>query len=121
MATLENDGDEAQPDGDMRAPSRFVTARELAELLGVSTETVLRWTRDGKLPGFRMPGGALRYRDSDLALWLSERATDRPRPKPRRATAAVGRTVARNSRPEKAGGDDRAVHSTRSGVQAELW
>jgi excisionase family DNA binding protein len=121
MATLENDSDEAGPGGDVPAVSRFVTARELAERLGVSTETVLRWTRDRKLPGFRMPGGALRYRESDLAVWLSERATDRPRTKARRATAAAGGTVGRNSSPKEAGGGDRAVHSTRSGVQTELW
>ena len=54
---------------------RLLTAREVGERLGVSTETVLRWTRRGDLPGFRLPGGALRYRESDLSAWLEERAT----------------------------------------------
>lgn len=120
MAALENDGHELQPDGSATDPSRLVTAREVAGRLGVSTETVLRWTRDGNLPGFRMPGGALRYRESDLAAWLSKRATNRPRTEPRRATAAR-RTVADNGRAKQAGGGDRAVDPTRSGVQAELW
>lgn len=54
----------------------LLTAREVAQLLGVSSETVLRWTRDGKLPGFRLPGGALRYRETELEGWLTERATN---------------------------------------------
>ena len=34
----------------------LLTARELGELLGVSSETVLRWTRNGELPAIRLPG-----------------------------------------------------------------
>jgi excisionase family DNA binding protein len=54
-----------------------LTAREVAELLGVSTETVLRWTRRGDLPAIRLPGGAIRYRADSLEEWLSVRATSR--------------------------------------------
>jgi excisionase family DNA binding protein len=54
---------------------KLLTAREVGERLSVSTETVLRWTRTGKLPGFRLPGGALRYREEARALWLDEKAT----------------------------------------------
>ena len=54
---------------------QLITARVVAEQLNVCTETVLRWTRDGKLPGFRLPGGALRYREDDIAEWLGSRAT----------------------------------------------
>jgi excisionase family DNA binding protein len=54
---------------------KLLTAREVGERLSVSTETVLRWTRSGKLPGFRLPGGALRYREDALTLWLDERST----------------------------------------------
>ncbi|MBA2637970.1 MAG: helix-turn-helix domain-containing protein [Solirubrobacterales bacterium] len=35
----------------MTAP--LLTAREVADLLGVSSETVLRWTRRGDLPAIR--------------------------------------------------------------------
>ena len=52
----------------------LLTAREVAELLSVSTETVLRWTRLGDVPAFRLPGGALRFRLDELELWLEERA-----------------------------------------------
>jgi excisionase family DNA binding protein len=54
---------------------RLLTAREVAELLGVSAETVLRWTRRGDLLAIRLPGGAVRYRESELDEWLTERAT----------------------------------------------
>lgn len=54
---------------------RLLTAREVAERLGVSPATVLRWTRQGVLPGFRLPSGALRYRESAIEAWLAERAT----------------------------------------------
>ena len=54
---------------------RLLTARQVAELVGMSTETVLRWTRKGTLPAIRLPGGALRYREADLEQWLEGRAT----------------------------------------------
>jgi len=53
---------------------RLLTAREVAAVLGVSTETVLRWTRRGVLPGFRLPSGQLRFRSEELEAWLAQRA-----------------------------------------------
>jgi excisionase family DNA binding protein len=53
----------------------LLTARQVAELLGVSPETVLRWTRRGALPAIKLPGGALRFREDELDGWLEERAT----------------------------------------------
>jgi excisionase family DNA binding protein len=53
----------------------LLTARRVAEQLGVSPETVLRWTRRGDLPAVRLPGGAIRYREDDLDEWLAGRAT----------------------------------------------
>src|SRR4051794_37887715 len=53
---------------------RLLTARELAAELGVSAETVLRWTRRGELPGFRLPGGAIRYQPAAIEAWLAEHA-----------------------------------------------
>jgi excisionase family DNA binding protein len=55
--------------------SGLLTAREVADLLGVSTETVLRWTRRGDLPAIRLPGGAIRFREDMLDEWLSLRET----------------------------------------------
>jgi excisionase family DNA binding protein len=53
----------------------LLTAREVAHRLGVSPETVLRWTRRGELPAIRLPGGAIRYREHELDGWLEERVT----------------------------------------------
>jgi excisionase family DNA binding protein len=54
---------------------RLLTAREVAGLLGFSTETILRWARQGKLPVVRLPGGAIRFRPDDLDRWLTAHAT----------------------------------------------
>ena len=54
---------------------RLLTARELGDLLGVSAETVLRWTRRGELPAIKLPGGAIRYQPEALEAWLDEHAT----------------------------------------------
>ena len=51
----------------------LITARQLAETLGVSTETVLRWTRRQELPAIRLPGGAIRYRANEIETWLDSR------------------------------------------------
>jgi len=57
---------------------QLLTARAVADLLGVSTETVLRWTRRGDLPALRLPGGAIRYREPDLDEWIAARMTTQP-------------------------------------------
>ncbi|HEY7207004.1 MAG TPA: helix-turn-helix domain-containing protein [Gaiellaceae bacterium] len=57
---------------------RLLTAREVADRLGFSIDTVLRWTREGTLPGYRISGtkrGRLRYDPADLEALLDERAT----------------------------------------------
>jgi excisionase family DNA binding protein len=55
--------------------TRLLTARAVAELLGVCPETVLRWIRDGDLPAIRLSRGAIRIDESELEGWLMERAT----------------------------------------------
>lgn len=35
---------------------RYVTAREVAEHLGLSPDTILRYYREGRIPGRRLPG-----------------------------------------------------------------
>jgi excisionase family DNA binding protein len=56
----------------------LLTARAVADMLDVSAETILRWTRRGELPAIRLPGGALRYRSGVLEEWLSVREIERP-------------------------------------------
>jgi excisionase family DNA binding protein len=61
---------------------RLLTAREVGELLGLSTETVLRRYRAGELPGFRLASNVLRFDPADVDEWLDNRrrrvAGDRP-------------------------------------------
>jgi excisionase family DNA binding protein len=55
---------------------RLLTARAVADMLGVSAETVLRWHRRGEFEGVvvPLPGGAIRFREDELDRWLTERA-----------------------------------------------
>jgi excisionase family DNA binding protein len=55
--------------------SPLLTAREVADVVGVPSETVLRWARRGELPAIRLPGGAIRVRENVLDEWLRERST----------------------------------------------
>jgi excisionase family DNA binding protein len=54
---------------------RLLTARDVAEQLGVSPETMLRWHRDGKVPGIRLPSGAIRFHPAAIEEWLSAHGT----------------------------------------------
>jgi excisionase family DNA binding protein len=40
----------------MPAGERYVTAREVADRVGLSADTILRYYRDGRIPGRRLPG-----------------------------------------------------------------
>lgn len=56
----------------------WMTAAEVAELLGVSAETVRRYIRLDQLPANRLPSGHLRIRRAD-AEKLLPREDDEPR------------------------------------------
>jgi excisionase family DNA binding protein len=52
---------------------RLLTARELGELLGISSATVLDWFEANRLPGFRLggrKGGPVRFRVSEVEAVL---------------------------------------------------
>jgi excisionase family DNA binding protein len=46
-----------------------MTARELGDLLGFSSATVVDWTEAGRVPAFKI-GGRLRFRVSEVEAWL---------------------------------------------------
>jgi excisionase family DNA binding protein len=59
---------------------RLLTAREVAERLGLSIETVLRWAATEKLPSFELSTRAIRFRESEIDAWIEAQkrgATDR--------------------------------------------
>lgn len=58
---------------------RLLTTRDVAELLGLSPDAVLRRWRAGELPGFRLSSKVLRFRESEVLAWL-EGHREGPRP-----------------------------------------
>ena len=52
---------------------RLLRTRDVAALLDVSCETVLRWHRSGKLAGgHRLASNVLRFSESEIERWLYE-------------------------------------------------
>ena len=49
---------------------RLLTTREVAELLGLSPESVLRRWRRKEIPGYRLASNVLRFRESEIQGWL---------------------------------------------------
>jgi excisionase family DNA binding protein len=49
---------------------RLLTARDVAELVGLSTETILRRYRAGEIPGFRLASNVLRFDRAEVEAWL---------------------------------------------------
>jgi excisionase family DNA binding protein len=58
---------------------RLLTAREVAELIGVSTSTFLDWWEAGRVPGFRLggKGGPVRFRLSEVLAWIETKRRGR--------------------------------------------
>ncbi len=79
---------------------RLLTAREIAERINVSTETVLRWTRLGELPAIRLPSGQLRYREAEVEARIAEWATPSRGVSTTPASAARGVTYLASTTPE---------------------
>ena len=55
-----------------RPRERYVTAREVADRMGLAPDTILRYYREGRIPGHRMPGTVrpVRFRWSEVeAAW----------------------------------------------------
>lgn len=57
----------------MNTAAPLLTTRQVAQLLNVSPDTVLRRWRAGELPGYRIASNALRFDADEVAAWLEER------------------------------------------------
>jgi excisionase family DNA binding protein len=55
--------------------SAYLTCAQVADELGVSTRTVLRWVDRGELEAVRLPGGRLRVSQAALAGHLASWST----------------------------------------------
>jgi excisionase family DNA binding protein len=88
---------------------RLLTTREVAIILRVSPETVLRWVRRGKLDARRLPGGELRFPEQALQDWLAARATPGQgvRPTSTDAALAASQPVLVSSVPRPTDDDDK--------------
>jgi excisionase family DNA binding protein len=53
--------------------SAFLRVADVAEEVGVSARTVLRWLDAGELPCLRLPGGAIRIPHDAYLAWLEDR------------------------------------------------
>jgi excisionase family DNA binding protein len=53
----------------------LLDAKSVAAILGVHQNTVLKLTRSGNLPGFRL-GRYWRFRRGDMANWVAEKLPD---------------------------------------------
>jgi excisionase family DNA binding protein len=54
-----------------RADEEYLSVREVAMRLHVSTQTILGWISSGQLRALRTPTGRLRIRKSDVARLLT--------------------------------------------------
>jgi len=56
----------------------YLRTRDVADLLNVSCETILRWHRSGRLPGGHRLNGSnvLRFDADELQVWLSTTRTE---------------------------------------------
>lgn len=61
----------------MSKAERLLTAREVGEMLSMSTEPVLRRWRAGEIPGFRIASNVLRFDPADIEAWLCGCRTQR--------------------------------------------
>jgi predicted DNA-binding transcriptional regulator AlpA len=57
---------------------RLLTARAVGELVGLSTEAVLRRWRRGELRGYSLATNVLRFRPEDVHAWLESLARGGP-------------------------------------------
>ena len=55
--------------------SSYLTCAQVAEEVGVSTRTILRWIEAGDLPAIRLPGGRLRISETALVAAVASWAT----------------------------------------------
>jgi excisionase family DNA binding protein len=57
------------------AVGAWQTVADVADHLGVSTRTVLRWVERGELKALRLPGGRLRISQTAYNAWIAAHTT----------------------------------------------
>jgi excisionase family DNA binding protein len=54
------------------AIEKLIGPKEAGDVLAIKTDTLYKWTAEGKIPFLKI-GGALRFRPSALQAWIQER------------------------------------------------
>ena len=55
--------------------SSYLRVADVAEDVGVSPRTVLRWVARGELPALHLPGGRLRISQTAYSAWVDANTT----------------------------------------------
>ena len=53
--------------------NNLLTRQEVAKLFNVKSQTIYRWTRDGKLPFYKVGYKIVRYKQEDVNKLLNEK------------------------------------------------
>lgn len=64
----------------------YLTAAQVGELVGLSSETILRAWRSGWLAGYAVNQRVIRFTRTDIEAWLATGRREASRPAPRSAT-----------------------------------
>jgi excisionase family DNA binding protein len=66
---------------DLSQQLRFVSSRVACDVLGVTSQTMRRWAKQGKIGAIKTPGGHFRYDLSGLVVAPTPPAPSQPKPK----------------------------------------
>jgi predicted DNA-binding transcriptional regulator AlpA len=87
MKSNDGEGEKSSREASNSPASKLLSAKDVAEITGLSVETLAQWRSQMRGPLFvKMSRNFVRYRQSDLDDWISERIvrTDQDRPKRKR-------------------------------------
>ena len=52
--------------------SKFISAGELGDILGVTANTIRQWAKDGKIPALALPSGRFLFDVKEVTTTLSQ-------------------------------------------------
>ena len=65
--------------GQQMNEERFLKPQSLADMLGVSLQTIYRWSSENSIPKVKLRG-SLRFRYSEIMNWLDKESRSKPTP-----------------------------------------
>jgi excisionase family DNA binding protein len=52
--------------------NQWLTSTEVSKMFNISSNVLLRWTREGKLPCIRINKRVIRFRKEAIAAWIKD-------------------------------------------------